>query len=95
MASKYRQAWQFLKANKVLTLVINSPTVERTVRKAIIEHKKLDKEKDFLERIQVKRSVNSEGKIQLDFSLIPSIRRLESFYDFSVSGPKSDIDIDL
>lgn len=96
MASRYRQAWLLLKSEKVLSLVISSPRVERTIRKAIIEQKKLDKDKDYLERISVKRSVNSEGKIQLDFSLIPSVRRRESFYDLSVSeNNKLDIDLDL
>lgn len=82
MASKYAQAWAILKEYKSLTLTLDTPRVERTVRKAIVEHKKLDTNKNLLERIQVRKSI-SDGRVQLHFRLIPTTRRLKDFFDLT------------
>lgn len=86
--SKYAQAWAILKESKALTLTLHSPRVERTVRKALAEHKKLDKEKNYLERIKVVKSVTPEGKIRLDFSLITTLRKGNDFLDLLDAAPK-------
>lgn len=78
--SKYAQAWAILKEFKSLTITLDSPRVERTVRKAIIEQKKLDKEKNPLERIKVTKSLVA-GKITLEFSLVDSVRYRTEFID--------------
>lgn len=82
--SKYAQAWAILKEFKSLTLTLDSPRVERTVRKAIIEHKKLDKDKSPLERIKVKKSF-VDGRVTLHFTLLPSIRYRTEFFDLDRS----------
>ena len=97
-SSKYAQAWAILKEFKSLTLTLDSPRVERTVRKAIIEHKKLDKEKNPLERIKVKKSLSLEGKILLKFFLVPTVRYGTQFIDLDTDlalGSPDATDVDL
>lgn len=97
-SSKYAQAWAILKEFKTLTLTLDSPRVERTVRKAIIEHKKLDREKNPLERIKVKKSLSDGGKILLKFFLVPTVRYGTQFIDLAEDlelGPPDATDIDL
>lgn len=78
--SKYIQAWEILKEFKSLTLTLDSPRVERTVRKAIIEQKKFDKDKNPLERIKVTKSL-VDGRITLEFKLVDTIRYRAEFID--------------
>lgn len=78
--SKYATAWAVLKKHKILVLTLDTPRVERTVRKAIIEHKKLDKDKNPLERIKTTKAL-VDGKITLTFRLIHSIRHRTEFLD--------------
>ena len=81
-SSKYAQVWAILKAYKTVALTLDTPRVERTVRKAIIEHKKLDKNKNNLERIKVTRAL-VEGKIQLTFHLVPTVRARDEYFDLT------------
>lgn len=87
--SKYAQAWAILKETKSLSLILETPRVENTIRKAIIEHKKLDKTKDPLERIKVKKYLNPEGKVVLTFKLVPCVRSIDALFDL-VEPPKKE-----
>lgn len=78
--SKYQEAWEILKKTKTLSLSIADPKTERTIRKAIIERKKLDKDKDPLERISVRKEIK-DGQLVLNFTLSPAIRWRSDFYD--------------
>ena len=89
MASKYAQAWAILKETKSLTLTLTNPRVERTIRKAMVEHKKLDQTRNLLERIHVTREISGDNLL-LHFKLKPYIRQRDDFYDFTESDP-SDI----
>ncbi len=80
--SKYAQAWAILKEYKEITLVLDNPRAEKTIRNAIVEHKKLDKSKNYLERIKTSREIK-EGKLVLHFRLVPSIRRSAEFFDLT------------
>lgn len=89
--SKYAQAWAILNEFKTLTLTLDSPRVERTVRKAIIEQKKLDPNKNPLERIKVNKYIDKDSnKITLDFALVDTIRYRTEFIDLNYTGDIDD-----
>lgn len=79
--SKYAQAWAVLKQYKILVIVLDTPRVEKTVRQGIIEHKKLDKDKNLLERIKVTKRLTPENKLELTFTLHPVIRTNNEYFD--------------
>lgn len=79
--SKYAQAWRILKQLKILELTLENARVERTVRKGIIEHKKLDKDKNPLERIKVTKALNNDNKLVLTFTLVPIVRKQDDYFD--------------
>ena len=89
--SKYAQAWAILKQYKKLSLTLETPRIEKTIRAAIRSQKKLDPSRELLERIQVKKEI-IEGKLVLHFKLIPSVRRRDEFFDFD--GMDDSIDTD-
>lgn len=86
--SKYAQAWAILKQYKKLSLTLENPRIEKTIRAAIRSQKKLDPSRELLERIQVKKEIIN-GKLVLHFSLIPSVRRRAEFFDFEPSTETS------
>lgn len=89
--SKYAQAWAILKQYKKLSLTLETPRIEKTIRAAIRSQKKLDPSRELLERIQVKKEI-IEGKLVLHFSLIPSVRRRDEFFDFDEMDDSIDTD---
>lgn len=89
--SKYAQAWAILKQYKKLSLTLETPRIEKTIRAAIRSQKKLDPSRELLERIQVKKEIIN-GKLVLHFSLIPSVRRRDEFFDFDKMDDSIDTD---
>lgn len=89
--SKYAQAWAILKQYKKLSLTLETPRIEKTIRAAIRSQKKLDPSRELLERIQVKKEI-IEGKLVLHFSLISSVRRRDEFFDFDEMDDSIDTD---
>lgn len=87
--SKYAQAWEILKEYKTLTLTLDNPRVERTVREGVIKYKKLDKTKNPLERIKVKKTL-ADGKLQLHFTLVPTTRWRLEYFDLDTPSDSSD-----
>lgn len=91
--SKYAQAWAILKEYKEVSLVLDNPRTEKTIRAAITEHKKLDKFKNPLERIKTFKEIK-EGKLIIHFKLVPCIRRTNEFLDLtSPLDDSTDLDI--
>jgi hypothetical protein len=81
MASEYKKAWEILKRTKSITILLNSALSEKTIKDAITEKKKDDPNKDPKERIKTERVVRPDGRIQIVFTLVTSIRKSNEFFD--------------
>jgi hypothetical protein len=81
MASEYKKAWEILKRTKSIIILLPSAHSEKTIKDAITEKKKDDPDKNPKERIRTERIILEDGRIQIKFTLVSSIRKMDEFFD--------------